>query len=190
MQPGLALCILSFCLSLWSRACFRCKASISPLSSLLYRFPSISQQRNCLLLPWVQWTALVPAGGATSALWANVLQCREACPLCDQGWRNRADMSYPGVWSASHTVWLELEVAASHTVWVDPIRRHRTMTCLKNCGERKDRWASCCAAWGCYLCSIQVLGHSWNNFSVAVLKVNVEIKPCASPALVCLFVSE
>uniref|UniRef100_A0A8B9PCA6 NME/NM23 nucleoside diphosphate kinase 6 n=1 Tax=Apteryx owenii TaxID=8824 RepID=A0A8B9PCA6_APTOW len=33
----------------------------------------------------VQRTALVPAGRATSALWAGVLQHKGTCPLCVQG---------------------------------------------------------------------------------------------------------
>lgn len=124
------------------------------------RFTSISQQRNCLLLPRVQWTALVPAGRATSALWAGVLQCRGACPLCVQGWRNRVDLSYPGVWFA------ELELAARYMAWVSPITRHRAMVFLKERGGGKDvMHIMLCYLGLCYSCSIQVLGHFGKNFS-------------------------
>lgn len=109
-------------------------ARLSSLIFFLYsnRFTSISQQRNCLLLPRVQWRALVPAGGATSTLWSGVLQCRGACSLCIQGWRNRVDLSYLGVWLTDQ------EVASSHSVWVSPITSYRTMTCHEEWKGRKD----------------------------------------------------
>lgn len=123
-----------FCPFLWNIAP-TCSARLASLifffSLFSNRFTSISQQRNCLFLPRVQWTALVPAGRATSALWAGVLQRRGACPLYCQGWRKRVDLSYLGVWFA------ELGVAARHTVWVSPITRHRAVACFKSVGEGK-----------------------------------------------------